>query len=144
MANRDIKTIEEMKRIFGSSQIGNGSKSANHLTEEVIRFLQLSGFVAWRQNNVSVFDKKKNRYRKFIGMRGLPDIIGFYSGTGVWVAIEIKAGNDKPSKEQLAFQKILSDAGGFACIARSLDDVVKEHRKWLWHMEQNDGKPPKN
>jgi len=42
---------------------------------------------------------------------------------GTFLAIEIKTGNAKQSKEQLAFAKMVTNMGGAYILARSLADI---------------------
>lgn len=99
--------------------------SANDLTSAIITYLSLHGWMVWRQNNVAVYDKQIGQYRAFTGMRGLPDIIGFNKKTGVFIAVEVKAGDDQLSPDQINFLHALNKSGGLGIVARSLDDVIK-------------------
>ncbi len=71
--------------------------TASELTKFAIIELTLKGFVVWRANNIAVPG------RKFIGKRGMSDIIGydFKDGKSVWC--EVKTINDKISKYQTNF-----------------------------------------
>lgn len=74
--------------------------TASELTEYAIHQLTMMGCTVWRQNNLAV------RGRKFIGKKGMPDIIG-YSDIGTSVYCEVKTINDKISEDQIDF---LTDA----------------------------------
>jgi hypothetical protein len=64
----------------------------------------MMGFTVWRQNNLAV------RGRKFIGKKGMPDIIGYDSeGCAVWC--EVKTINDKISEHQIDFMTDAMYAG---------------------------------
>lgn len=105
--------------------------TANDLTKAVVRFMQVSGWTFWRQNNVSVFDKKLGKHRAFVGMRGLSDAIGYRKGDGKFGAVEVKVGRDKLSPHQIEFLQGLLDAGGFAAVVRSLDELERKFEMWI-------------
>ena len=81
--------------------------TASELTEYALNQLTMMGFTVWRQNNLAV------RGRKFIGKKGVPDIIG-YSLRGHAVYCEVKTVNDKISEHQIDF---LTDAMHSDCLA---------------------------
>ena len=47
---------------------------ANDLTKSIVTFLNLSGWKVWRQNNVGIFDTKKNVFRSGNNLKGVSDI----------------------------------------------------------------------
>ena len=55
------------------------------------------------------------------GTAGIPDIIACYKGR--FVALEAKAGKNKPTKLQAATIDKIRQAGGTASIVRCVDDV---------------------
>ena len=72
---------------------------------------------AWPQNNLAV------RGRKFIGRKGVADVIGYSRENGRIVMCEIKTVNDTFSKEQIDLLTDLHKCGGFALVA--LQEGVK-------------------
>lgn len=81
------------------------------ITKSALTELKLRGVNAWMQNNLAV------RGRKFIGRKGVSDIMGFHSRTGLIVACEVKTINDTFSDEQKEFLTEVKNAGGIALIA---------------------------
>jgi hypothetical protein len=86
-----------------------------HLTKDIIREsalkeLRLRGYDVWRQNNIPV------RGRKFIGRKGVSDIIGLTKDCR-WVACEVKTLNDKLSDDQTKFLNDIKNSGGMAYLA---------------------------
>lgn len=73
--------------------------------------LTARGCKVWRQNNLAVVG------RRFTGLYGVPDLIGFHLKTGVFVGCEVKAHGDKLSDYQKLFLSELLLAGGFALLA---------------------------
>ena len=70
--------------------------TANELTKEAIQTLNKNGCFVWRNNNLAV------RGRTFIGLKGVPDVVGF-TNQGIAVYCETKAIGDKLSTYQIAF-----------------------------------------
>lgn len=107
-----------------------GSKSANAITESILSYLRMCQVEAWRQNNAAIYDPTLKKYRSFQGRKGVSDIIGICKVSGKFIAVEVKAGKDRISREQEDFLKMIKDAGGFAIEARSLDDVIAGFDDW--------------
>lgn len=87
--------------------------------------LQLN-LVCWRNNNGATYDAKIGGYRKRgrHDMAGVPDILGFDRTDGTIVAIEVKQGKGRATKEQLTFIAKVQESGGRAGIAYTLSDAV--------------------
>lgn len=101
--------------------------TANGLTQSVIRWLGFNGFVAWRNNNGAVYDKKKNIYRKNPAHKlGVPDVIGYRNRDGKFVAIEIKVGKDELSIWQKNFILEAKKNNCIAMVVRNLDEFIFE------------------
>ena len=99
-------------------------ESANQITNNLIRAINLQPrCVAYRINNVGVWDAAKEVYRKGNTQKGIFDISAIIRGRAVW--IEIKAGRDKPSHDQLIFQQEVRGAGGVAEFVYSTDEGLK-------------------
>lgn len=81
------------------------------ITKSALTELKLRGVNCWPQNNLAVPG------RKFIGRKGVADIIGFVNATGLFVACEVKTINDTFSADQIVFMNEVKKAGGIALIA---------------------------
>ena len=99
-------------------------QTANALTKAALDTLSLFGFKSYRNNNAAVYDKKFDGYRKFTGLKGVPDICGFCRKTGAFVGVEIKAGKDKLSIHQSDFLNALNKSGGFGYECRDIDGLI--------------------
>jgi hypothetical protein len=78
--------------------------TASELTKWAIAMLNLKGNIVWRNNNLAV------RGRKFVGRKGVPDIIGYdKEGRSVWC--EVKTKNDRLSDDQEDFLNEAHKAG---------------------------------
>lgn len=99
-------------------------ETANRITANIIRLINLqSGCVAYRINNVGVWDAAKQIHRKGATEKGIPDIIAIIRGQ-FW-GIEVKAGRDKMSEDQLKRKFEILNAGGLFFEIRSTDEFVK-------------------
>lgn len=58
------------------------------------------------------------------GLKGSSDIIGLLKPNGQLIAVEVKTGTGKLSKEQRAFGTMVETMGGIFVCARSVDDVA--------------------
>jgi predicted acyltransferase len=101
------------------------STPANKLQAKVIARLTKAGIFHWKQNTMPVWDNKLNSgygaYRSHGGMKGVPDIICIIKGQ--FVGIEIKAGKDRISADQLLFKKRCERNGGLYLVVNDPKDV---------------------
>lgn len=98
-------------------------ETANRITANVVRAITMQpGCVAYRINNVGVWDAVKGIYRKGNTQPGIFDIHATIRGRSAW--FEIKAGRDKPSREQLIFQQEVRSAGGIAEFVYGTDEFL--------------------
>jgi len=97
--------------------------TASKLTEYALYELAMMGFTVWRQNNLSVPG------RKFIGKRGMSDIIGYDEG-GYAVYCEVKTINDKLSQHQIDFMTDATDAGCRVFICMQDKDFNVTLKNW--------------
>lgn len=117
--------VEDYRKIVAKE------KTASDITKSVLDYYPLCNCDGWRHNNIAV------RGRKFIGRYGVFDVTGICLETGKWVAVETKTVKDKPSKDQLEFQRMIRAAGGVAEFAgtdfiefkKSFDEALKQIRK---------------
>jgi len=98
-------------------------ETANRITANIIRVVNLTPqSVAYRINNVGVWDAAKGVHRAGNTEKGLPDVIAVYKGR--LVAIEVKAGRDKMSIHQEHRKFEILKAGGIYFEARSTDGFL--------------------
>jgi len=86
------------------------------------------GICAWRSNNAGVrrTDPKTGRqWHQFTGLKGVADILGVLAPSGRLLAIECKRPGGKLSPEQEQFLDVIRQAGGLACVVRSVDELAK-------------------
>lgn len=126
------KEIEALEARKTSERIDRKAKarkalpqeSANQITTHLVLAINLQPrCVAYRINNVGVWDEAKQIYRKGNTQRGIFDISAIFRGRAVW--IEVKAGRDKPSHDQLVFQQEVRGAGGIAEFVYSTEEGLK-------------------
>lgn len=90
--------------------------TAGEITEKAINELRYRNCFVWRNNNISV------RGRKFIGLKGVPDIVGFHIITGAAVYCEVKTANDRLSKEQKEFLSKAKESGCHVLLATEAEN----------------------
>ena len=86
-------------------------RTASEITEVAIKILQSRHCFVWRQNNLAV------RGRKFAGLKGVSDIMGFQVFTGMAVYCEVKTLTDRLSEDQINFLNRAKGAGCFCFVA---------------------------
>lgn len=107
-------------------------ETANGMTKRILTAINMQpGCVAYRINNVGVWDAAKGIYRKGATQKGIFDIAAIIRGRAAWV--EIKAGRDKMSRDQLIFKQEVERAGGLAFVAYSTDDFLNWFTEILRH-----------
>ena len=111
-------------------------KTANKLTDAIVDFMRYSGNYADRVNNMGVWRKqitidrghevivRPGGYIKSGTRKGIADIMG--TKKGMMVAIEVKIGKDRQSKEQKAIEKEIIAAGGTYIIARTWQNFIEQ------------------
>jgi len=101
------------------------STAANKLQAEVILKLDKAKIFHWKQNTMPVWDPKLRggygAYRSHGGMKGVPDIICIVDSR--FIGLEIKAGKDRISADQVLFKKRCERHGGLYFIIRKVEDV---------------------
>ena len=98
-------------------------ETANGITRNIIRVINMtSQAVAYRINNVGIWDAAKGVHRAGNTEKGLPDVIAVYKGR--LVAIEVKAGRDKMSIHQEHRKFEILKAGGIYFEARTTDGFL--------------------
>lgn len=90
------------------------------LVRAVLDYLTLRGVCHWRNNSGAL--KVGNRLVRF-GTPGSADILAVLAG-GRLLAIECKRRGQSLRQAQRAWLAAVEQAGGIACVARSLDDVM--------------------
>ncbi len=93
------------------------------IQKQIIDYLKVTGFIVFRMN------AGKGRYNQYLAPNGTPDLLAVkkHRKKPLQVWLEIKAGKNKPTPEQLAMHKKLRAAGQIVITVRSLDDV----REWV-------------
>lgn len=94
--------------------------TANTLTACVVKYIEILGGWASRVNNMGVYDRRLNKYRRSTQKKGIADIIATYKGLSL--QIEVKIGRDKQSEAQEHVQQKVTEAGGLYYIARNFTD----------------------
>lgn len=106
------------------------TETANRITANILRIINTHpGCVAYRINNVGVWDEAKQVHRGGNTQKGIPDIMG--SLRGRFIGIEVKAGKDRQSAEQKIVQFEIERANGVYLLIHSTDEFLSELNKLL-------------
>ena len=97
--------------------------TASELTKYAIAELSALGCTVWRANNIAIPG------RKFIGKKGMSDIIGYDDG-GCAVYCEVKTINDKLSQFQIDFMNDAMNAGCRVFVYSQIKDGNAELKNW--------------
>jgi hypothetical protein len=113
-------------------------KTANGLTNCVVDYLNFSGHMASRINNMGTWradesNVKGGFYTRSNQMKGIADITscikvkvtGIEVGISVWW--EVKIGADKQSESQRLFADRVRDSGGHYYVVKSFDDFIRHY-----------------
>ena len=89
------------------------------------RLLRINAGVAWQGTVIERTPQRLVLARPYairLAGPGVSDLIGWTEG-GRFVAIEVKASRGRVTDEQAAFIELVRRSGGFAGVARSVDDA---------------------
>jgi len=107
------------------------------LMRAIMVALSENGCTAWRNNTGNGYQGKvihrsgqqvtlaESRVIVFGLCVGSADIIGIRHSDGKFIAIEVKTGKGKTTREQERFIFHVQHCGGIAGVARSVDDALK-------------------
>jgi hypothetical protein len=95
--------------------------NANQLAAYAVKVFTQAGWICWRQNNVAVCDR--GQFRRFVGLKGVSDVIGFHATDGRFLAVEIKVGRDRLSPDQANFLHSVNRAGGLGIVVTHAKDL---------------------
>lgn len=99
---------------------GDHTKHHEALLKKVLLTLSSHGYFVYKNNTGAI--KTNDRYQAY-GLPGSADILGIQPITGRFLALEIKTGNAKQNKQQLAFEKAVIKRNGIYKVIRSLEDI---------------------
>lgn len=95
------------------------------IENQILVYLKSRKVFAWKIKSVGTYDERLGRFRKSSPLYrlGVSDILGIYRG--IPIAIEVKSAKGQLSDVQRGFITEFVENGGRACVARSVDHVVK-------------------
>jgi hypothetical protein len=117
-------------------------KTANGLTNCIVDFLNFSGHMASRINNMGTWRADESNikggfYTPSTQMKGIADITscinvkitGIDIGVSVWW--EVKIGKDTQSEAQRTFAERVRSSGGHYYVVKSFEDFLNHYNKLL-------------
>jgi hypothetical protein len=106
-----------------------------------LQYLQWRGVFCWRQNQGAI-PLKGGGYRRFVGLRGVADILGVLpravevavGGTATFgnlLAVECKRPGEKPRPEQAEFLRRVNELGGIGVCVHSVRELEEDLAPYL-------------
>ena len=108
------------KRKRKGKTLKDGSPAEATIQRAILDWLEETGLLHWRSNSGVAWAHGR---KLFLGPDGMPDITVLVHPGARYVGLEVKSANGKVSKDQVAFAKKLTDAGGLYFVVRSLADA---------------------
>lgn len=108
-----------------------------------LQWLQFQGVWCWRQNQGAI-PLPKGGYRRFVGLKGVADILGILPQTvqivgesapvtfGNLLAVETKRPGEKLRPEQEDFLRRVNDLGGVGLCVHSLTELENQLKPFLY------------
>lgn len=116
--------------------------TANYLTTEILLAISTEKLgVAWRNNRIDAMalGRGGRQRRVSAGIDGQGDITGIArladGAMGVRIELEVKVGKDRLSDKQIAFSRMVRDAGGIYIVCRTLDQTMHDLKKEIYRKE---------
>ena len=97
-------------------------KNHNELVNRLLILLHSHKLGRYWSNNTGAVKTVKGHFQRY-GLKGSSDIIGI-SKTGLFVAIEVKTGSGRLSKDQVAFKRMIESNSGLHFTVRSEQDFL--------------------
>lgn len=98
-------------------------KSERNIQAQILMALSESGCLVWRQNTGAYVDPKTKMLIRYGLCVGSSDVIGL-APDGKFLAVEVKTKTGDVRKGQPEFIAAVRRAGGYAGIARSVEDAL--------------------
>jgi hypothetical protein len=98
--------------------------SEAQIEDQILQFLNLSGWFAWKNITAGYFDEEKGHYRKHVSrwaITGSSDIIALKDG--ITLFLEVKTEKGRQSDAQKAFEMRVKEKGNKYHIIRSVEDT---------------------
>lgn len=95
------------------------------IENQILHYLMGRGVFAFKVERQGTFDPRRGVYRRKSGLwkKGVSDIIGIYKKRPL--AIEVKSEKGRLRPDQNEFILEWRSEGGFAFVARSVDEVIR-------------------
>ena len=97
------------------------------IVNSICEYLKLKKYFFWRNNNVAIFSKERNAFRKFPKwcVKGVPDI--FVLKTDKTIGLEVKSETGVWGGEQRLFSEFFNSrlANREYHVVRSVEDIMK-------------------
>ena len=107
-----------------------------------LEWLRMKGVWCWRQNQGAI-PLKSGGYRRFVGLKGVADILGILPQTvcvvgddgpvtfGNLLAVETKRHGENPRPEQVEFLRLVNERGGVGVCVHSVSELEEALASYL-------------
>lgn len=112
------------------------AREHRNLRNEIRLACSMAGVVLFV--NESGMAHHDNRWTRYGVGRGGADLIGLVDGR--FIALEVKTGNAKATKEQKMFLDLIRANGGYAVVVRSVEDAlnaIRDCRATKWNAQSS-------
>lgn len=100
------------------------ANAETNLQARIMMALSEAGCRVFRNNTGAFMDEKSKRLVRYgVGGKGGPDLWGI-APDGKALGVEVKTPTGRVRPEQIAFIQMIRIAGGYAGIARSVEDAI--------------------
>jgi len=94
------------------------------IEKQILDYLTLKGFYAWKNPTIGLFDTKRGKFRKPNNkylISGVSDIIAIKQGKVYFIEVKTDKGRQTPN--QKLFESNIDVNGGVYILARSIEDL---------------------
>jgi len=109
-------------------------QSEQQIQKSILDYLTLTGWYAYKQDSVGIYDPVKNTYRKS-NTAGKSDLIAINKGLVLFIEVKSLSGKQTPAQE--VYEQKIKSHGGNYIVARSIEDV----QNYLAHRDYEIIKP---
>jgi hypothetical protein len=141
LSHRSTRRLLPDIRTPGECVVGLSNRESDVLSG-CLQWLRLKGVFCWRQNQGAI-PLKNGGYRRFVGLRGVSDILGILPQTvrvvgdaalstfGNMLAVETKRPGEGLRPEQAEFLRLVNERGGIGLCVRSVTELEQRLGPYL-------------
>lgn len=117
------------------------SNTTTNITKGIVNYLKSEGHSASRVNTQGQWDEGSQSWRRSGSRKGYLDISACIKSPinriGIFLAIDVKKGNDTLSSDQIEFITEVTEAGGFAWEVSGVDEFIERFNNLILMLKEN-------